>query len=224
MEQLFADYLSYYEARYKRFEGNSLYPNTYAAEKAMYDLLASCSTLEEFGPKLKETKLNDKVAFALVKDKETALAKLYDELNEPVRAWSSHEVLKGIDQQTDLMEMMNWFGEIETRGMRKISIDGFIVEFANGITFKVLEDIEVSTYTRDEGPAEFKQDQQDSIDRDLELGREGYKLTVKNNVEWEPGWQLDHALVWEERHRRELSCPDEELKLKIDQHKPYIGQ
>jgi len=40
---------------------------------------------------------------------------------------------------------------------------------------------------------------------------------------WEPDWQFNFDLIWEERHRRLIPIPDEELKKRVRQFKTYRG-
>ena len=75
MSNYLQDYKAYYQLRMKRFEGNPDYIKSFESEKAIYNAIASCNTLEEFKDKLGD--LNEKNAIALIIDEYSIRLKHY---------------------------------------------------------------------------------------------------------------------------------------------------
>lgn len=220
MDQRHAEYIDYYKARMKKYEGNPLYPNSYASEKALYDAIAGITDLEEFKTKMQQGNLHTKNAIALVKDQETAEKKHWEDLKEPIKAKGCASVLAVIDSFNDVMTMITETNNIRQKNSLEQSVDGFIDGFYSD--FLALENIEV--YEKADVPSRWRAEREDSI---REMKADGKKLfaevTLPRAREWDPNWKWNHELVWEDRHRRVIPVPDETIRRRIPQHKNYLG-
>ena len=220
MDQRHAEYIDYYKARMKKYEGNPLYPNSYASEKALYDAIAGITDLEEFKTKMQQGNLHTKNAIALVKDQETAEKKHWEDLKEPIKAKGCAAVLAVIDSFNDVMTMVTETNNIRQKNSLEQSVDGFIDGFYSD--FLALENIEV--YEKADVPSRWRAEREDSI---REMKADGKKLfaevTLPRAREWDPNWKWNHELVWEDRHRRVIPVPDETIRRRIPQHKNYLG-
>ncbi|MBX7058685.1 MAG: hypothetical protein K1X75_11525 [Leptospirales bacterium] len=220
MDQRHQDYIDYYKARMKKYEGNPLYPHSYAAEKAIYEALASCKELAEFKSKLEAGKLNLKVALALVKDQETAEKKHWEELKEPIRAAGCQRILDVIDSFDDVMQMIDATNLLRQETSKLISVDGFADYFYSD--FIGIENIEEDE--KGEVPARWRKERDEAVRHAYEEAHKLFReVTLPRAREWKPDWQMDHDLVWEDRHRRLIPIPDESVKRRIPEHKKYLG-
>lgn len=217
---LLEEYKAYYRSRMQRYEGNPLYPNSYASEKALFEAMDSCGELEEFKGKLEAGNLHIKNAIALVKDKYALRLKHFTELKEIVRALGPKRVLEKIDEAKTDMEVVNIVSDIETENSREIAVDEFVDTFY-GSTWKILEDIEV--YRNAEIPEKHRARFDKSIAEMEESVRKHFADEEENNKHWKPGWTFDFDQLWEERHRRKIPFPDEVLRKRIDMAKAIRG-
>jgi hypothetical protein len=218
MDQLLEDYKSYYKARMDRYEGSELYKNSYASEKALYEAMASCSQLEEFKDKIGN--LNIKNAIALVKDKELARKKNFEQMKETVRAKGPAEILENIDKANDINEVIRISNEIDQKNMVEISVDGFTDVFYDKIKF--LEDIEI--FEKAVIPDKWKSLQESSKKRAISDLCQRYDDNEKTAHQWKENWTFDYNLIWEERHRRKIPLSDEIVKRRIEETKKYRGK
>ncbi len=87
----------------------------------------------------------------------------------------------------------------------------------------MLEEIEV--YQSAEVPDEWKKEiNQQRPQEMIEDGiKEWNEFIVPNARNWDPNWQYNTSLIWEERHRRIMPFRDEILKKRITQFKTYRG-
>jgi len=220
MEERHQQYVKYYEARMKKYESSKLYARSYETENALYDAISTASDLNDFKTKFEEGNLAVKNAIALTKDKETVFKELYHKLKEFIRAQSSEEILEKIDDAKTDQDVVNIVTDIDQKNSVKISIDLFTDEFYSD--FKVLEDIEV--WEKAEIPDEWKAEIKKSIQKDIANGRKQWEEDIlPNNRNWDPNWNFNYDLIWEERHRRLIPFPDEIAKKRIEQHKNYRG-
>lgn len=219
MDQLLVDYIAYYAARMKRYEGNPLYANSFASEKALRDALASCGKLEEFRAKLEADNLSVKNAIALAKDKAAAENKHYHDLEELIRAQASDEILQTIDKAQTALDVTNICSDAETRGVRAITIDELHDTFTSYLIH--LENIEV--YRHAEVPEEWKGEQEESAREAEQLFRDQVEAERKNHHAWQAGWKLDTNRLWEARHRRKIALPDDSLKQRIAEFEKLAG-
>ena len=220
MEERHKQYIKYYEARMKKYEKSKIYHRSYETEKALYEAISSASDLNEFKANIEEGNLAVKNAIALTKDKEIAFKELYDKLKESVRAKSSEEILEKIDEAKTDQDVVNIVTNIDQKNSVIIAVDLFTDEFYGD--FKVLEDIEV--WENAEVPDEWKDEIHESVQRDIEKGRKDWQESVlPNNRNWDPNWNFNYDLIWEERHRRLIPFSDEIVKKRIEQHKNYRG-
>lgn len=223
MDQILQDYTKYYKVRMDRYANNPMFPFSYQSEKALYEAMANAQTGHDFKNALEAGNLNVKNGIALVKDKETARLAHWTELKEPIRALAPQRILADIDSAQTDMDVANKVSDIETQVGVEISIDGFADNFYGlDLNFKVLEDIEVSLTA--EVPDEWKSDQQASAQRDTQLMVDGFNRDREDAAKWKPGWRLDYNILWEDRHRRKIPVPDEQLQKRIDQVKQMMGE
>jgi len=205
----------------KKYENNSLYPHSYQSEKELYDAIANSKDLEEFGRKVEEGNLAVENAIALVKDQETARKNLYQELKEKIRLHAPLRILDVVDTVTTDTELVNSVSEIEGEVNVEITLDLFTDQIYHDLM--ILEEIEV--YQKAEVPDEWKNEINQEYPQDLiDQGRKDWMDHVLPNAQqWDPHWQYDFDLIWEDRHRRLIPIPDQVLKKRIEQFKSYRG-
>lgn len=221
MDQRQQEYVEYYQSRLKKFENNPLYANSYQSEKALYEAIANSTDLEEFGQKVESENLAVKNAIALVKDQETARKKFYEELKEEIKLHAPLRILDAVDSVKTDLELIKMVNDIESEVNIEIIVDLFTQEIYNDLM--MLEEIEV--YQSAEVPDEWKKEI--NHERPQEMINDGIKdwneSFVPNARNWDPNWQYNASLIWEERHRRIIPIPDEILKKRIIQFKTYRG-
>ncbi len=220
MDQRQADYTKYYRVRMKKYEGNPLYKNSYVTEKALYELMATATSEEEYKAKFQQGNLHTKNALALVKDQETAEKAHWESLQETIKAKGCAAILAVIDSFSDVMTMITETNNIRQKNSLEQSVDGFVDGFYSD--FLVLENIEV--YEKAEVPSRWKAEREQSVREMIEEGRKLFReVTLPRAQEWDPNWKWNHDLVWEARHRRVIPVPDETIKRRIPEHKRYLG-
>jgi hypothetical protein len=177
--------------------------------------------LEEFGQKVEMDNLTVKSAIALVKDQETARKKLYYDLKEEIRLKAPSRILDVVDSVKTDMELVHKISEIEGDVNIEITMDLFTHQI--NYDLMILEEIEV--YQSAEVPDEWKKEiNQDRPNKIIHQGsKEWNEVVLPNAWKWEPDWQFNFDLIWEERHRRLIPIPDEILKKRIWQFKTYRG-
>lgn len=218
MEEILKEYIAYYEARMKRFEGNPLYPNSFNSEKALYDAIASCEKLEDFKDKESSGNLSVKNAVALVKDQAAAELEHYTELKEAVRAKAPEETLQVIDKAQTALDVANIASDVETKWSKEIAVDLFTDAFYDSY-LSHLEHIEV--LQKAVVPDQWKKEQEQSLADEIQSFKESLASDRENNGAWQSGWRLNTDSLWEDRHRRKVPLPDDSLKRRIseyDQH------
>jgi hypothetical protein len=221
MDQRHKDYIDYYRVRMQKYENNPVYKNSLEAEKAMYDAISGIQELEEFREKMQSGNLNVKCGIALVKDQETARIQHYKDINEPIRSHAPERILEMVDNITTDMDLVEKVNSINSEVSIEVSVDNLIRQFIYDLDS--LENIEV--WQNAEVPAEYKQ--RVNIEYSEENKAE-YQKILNGNIlprakEWDPNWDFDYSLLWEERHRRRIFFSDELLKKRIEQHKKYRG-
>jgi hypothetical protein len=219
MDQIFQDYLLYYESRMKRREKSDVYTHSYQSEKALYDLVASCSGMEELQGKADAFRaLTVQNAVALVKDQETYRKKVYEDCKEFIRAKGPVAILEKIDGMNTDMELVTMVNKAMQENSIEITVDQLLNFFY--ADFTAMENYEV--YQQANIPGEWQADCKQYAQDILESGK---KLWQENQLpearQWKAGWVLDYNLLNEERHRRLIPVNDEELKKKIALHKIY---
>lgn len=215
------EYMEYYHVRMQKYENNSLYPHSYQSEKELYEAIANSKDLEEFGRKVDEGNLAVENAIALVKDQETARKNLYQELKEKIRLHAPLRILDVVDTVTTDTELVNSVSEIEGEVNVEITLDLFTDQIYHDLM--ILEEIEV--YQKAEVPDEWKKEiNQEHPQELIDQGRKDWMDHVLPNAQqWDPHWQYDFDLIWEDRHRRLIPIPDQVLKKRIEQFKSYRG-
>ncbi len=209
------DYKAYYLLRMQRYEGNPDYPNSYRSEKAIYDAIASCKTLEEFKDKLGN--LNEKNASALVIDEYTIRLKYYEEIKEPIRAEGCKRIIekaKGISNVTELITMIN---EEENKTSLAITADNINPFNDPGY----LERMEV--WAAADVPEKYKSRYLQYAEEEKKNLRNAYSEMEKNLCNWQPGWKFDFSRIHEERHRRLIPLPDDVVNEQIQTTKTILN-
>lgn len=221
MEIRHQEYMEYYHVRMKKYENNSLYPQSYQSEKDLYEAIANSKDLEEFGRKVDEGNLAVKNAIGLVKDQETARKNLYQELKEKIRLHAPLRILDIVDTVKTDTELINSVSEVEGEVNVEITLDLFTDQIYHDLM--ILEEIEV--YQKAEVPDEWKKEiNQEHPHELIDQGHKDWRDNVFPNAQqWDPHWQYDFDLIWEERHRRLIPIPDQVLKKRIEQFKSYRG-
>jgi hypothetical protein len=221
MDQTHQEYIDYYRARVKKYEGNPIYPNSLASEEAILQALESCATLGEFRGKMESGDLALKNARALVRDQETCRAAAYREMKEFVKARGSEQILAELDSLKTVMDLTSRVNEIRARNSIEQSVDLLTDTFYGD--FLAMENIE--TWRKAEVPSKWRKEldswAEDSI-------REGRKIWSEEFVprarQWDPQWRFHYELLGEERHRRKIPLPDGTVKRRIEDHRKYRGE
>ncbi|MCB1309934.1 MAG: hypothetical protein KDK30_17220 [Leptospiraceae bacterium] len=213
-------YVAYYEARMKKYENNPLYPNAYAAEKALYEAIRDAPDGDAFKQKLFGENLHVKNAIALVRDQETARKRHFEELKEVVRARGPAQILSEIDGFDKIEDLTARLNEINHENSKAISVDLLTDHFA--ADFTALENLQEAEEA--DVPSEWKSELKEYIQAEIEEGRRMWReIDLPNAHNWDPNWRMDYDLVWAERHRRKIPVPDEVIQRRIAEHKRYRG-
>ena len=219
MDTIFNDYLLYYEARMKRRQNSDVYTQSYQSEKALYNLVASCSNMEELLGKADQFRqLSVQNAIALVKDQEAYRKKVYEECKEFIRAKAPADILEQAGSMQTDMEIVEMVNRVHQKNSIDITVDQLMNFFYSD--FIAMENIEVYQQAAipEEWKAQCNQYAQDTIDSGKKLWQENQLPEAR---QWEHGWNLNYQLLYEERHRRLIPVNDEELEKKIALHKIY---
>lgn len=201
------EYQDYYRLRMQRFEGNPDYARSYAAEKAVFEAIDSCHTLEEF--KDKSGDLNERCAVALVLDQYSIRLKHYEGMKETVRAAGCKRILEKAGQFTAVTDLITMVNEEENRTNLELTADTIHPFPDSGW----LERREI--WSEAEVPEKYKaRYMQYAADEEKNL-RHAYAEQEKQIRNWQPGWAFDFNRITEERHRRLLPLPEEELQQQI---------
>lgn len=221
MNKRHQEYVEYYESRLKKYENNLLYPYSYKSEKALYDAISGSEDLEEFGRKVEGGNLAVKNAIALVKDQETARKNLLIELKEEIRLHAPSRILDIVDSLKTDVKLINAVSEIESEVNVEVTLDLFTDQIRYDLM--ILEEIEV--YQSAEVPDEWKNEINHEKPQELiKQGHKNWKDSVLPQAQkWDPQWQYQTDLIWEERHRRLIPIPHEILEKRIKQFKTYRG-
>ena len=219
MDAIFNDYLLYYSARMKRWQNSKIYGHSYQSEKAIYELIASCTSMDELQSKADTFRsLTVQNAIALVKDQETYRKKVYEDCKEFVRAKAPAAILEQVGVMASDMEIVNMVNQVHQRNSIEISVDQLVNFFYSD--FMAMENIEV--YQQASIPEEWKNDCRGYAQDIMERGKKLWQETeLPNARQWEPGWTMNYKLLYEERHRRLIPVNDVELEKKIVLHKMY---
>jgi hypothetical protein len=219
MENIFNDYLLYYEARAKRRQNSDVYTHSYRSEKALYDLVASCTSMEELQGKPDEFKaLSVQNAIALVKDQEAYRKKVYEDCKEFIRAKGPATIIEKISGMGTDMEIVNMVNQAMQENSIEITVDQLISFFYSD--FIVMENIEV--YQQASVPEEWRKTCDGYAREAMESGKKIWQeKQLPEARQWQPGWKLDYNLLHEDRHRRLIPVNDVELEKKIILHKIY---
>ncbi len=219
MDIIFSDYILYYKARMQKREGDPVYPNSYLAEKAMYELVISCSSMDELMSK-KEAfiECSTQNAVALVKDQETLRQNIYEDCKEFIYAEAPVFILEQIDAMRSDADIVTMVNNVHQKNSIKITVDQLMGVFYSDFTS--MEQIEV--YQQAEVPDEWKSQCAEYAHDVITAGRKNW---IENELpsanEWQPGWKLDYRLLYEDRHRRLIPVNNKELEKMIVLHKIY---
>jgi hypothetical protein len=219
MDSLFKDYILYYEARMKHWQNGDIYPNSHQSEKVIYDLVASCTSMEELQGKADQFRsLGLQNAIALVKDQEIFRKKVYEDCKEFIRAEAPAAILEKVEAMQSNMELIEMVSRVHQKNSIDITVDQLVNFFYSD--FVAMENIEV--YQQASIPEEWRKEcdgyAQDAMDSGKKLWQETQLPETRN---WQPGWTLNYDLLHEERHRRLIPVNDVELEKKIVLHKKY---
>jgi hypothetical protein len=221
MDERHREYLEYYQARAAKYEGDPMYANSFASEKAFVDALASAGDLRAFKGALEQQNLPFKNAVALIVDHETARRRFYEQWQEDVRAHGSAEILGALPQMQTLVELTTRVSELQKKNSDEILVDLFVDFFYGDLGF--LENIE--TLERAPVAPQWRADVVDSIRRSVERKRKvWYEDFLPNARRWKPDFVFPYDDLWLPRHRRKMPLSDALLQRRIQQHRTILGQ
>jgi len=223
MDQRHQEYVEYYRARMRKYEGNPMYPHSYAAERALFEAISTAASLDEFGDRLRAGKLDVACAIARVRDHAVAESAFYAELEEPVRAAPHLEILQKLDSMTfdNAQDLNSMVTETLTRWNMEISKDEMLLPDFWG-DWKIMEDIECDEQAI--VPERWHQERRESVANELARGAEHYaQVTIPEARKFFPDYVPRHEQLWETRHRRKIPLADDIVAQRIENHKRYWG-
>jgi hypothetical protein len=194
-------YKQYYLLRMKQREGNEDYSNTYAAEKALFDIINSCTTLEEFKDKIGNT--NEQVAAALVIDEQNIRLRHYQEIKETFKAACCRRILDKVKQCNNVSELISMVNDEQNLSNLEITTDT-IYPFDDSL---YLENLEI--WEQSEIPAAYKERYAAYANEERASVKNAYAAIEKEMNNWQPGWKFSFEKIDEERHRRLLPYSNE---------------
>lgn len=194
-------YKQYYFLRMKQREGNADYNNTYSAEKTLFDIINSCSTLEEFKDKIGNA--NEQVAMALVTDEQNIRLRHYEEIKETVKATCCRRILEKVKQYSNVSELITMVNEEQNLSNIEITKDT-IYPFADML---FLENLEI--WEQSEIPTAYKERYAAYANEERTSIKNAYASIEKEMSNWQPGWKFSFEKINEERLRRLLPYSNE---------------
>jgi hypothetical protein len=223
MDQRHAEYVEYYRVRAQKYQNNPFFPHSAAAEQALYNAIATASSLEEFGERLRAGHLNVACAVARQRDIATAEANFFQARNEVVREAPWREILANLDANhyTDVLDLNTMVTSVLDKWNLKISEDEMLRgDFATD--WKIMEDIETDEQT--DVPDEWHAERQQSHAEELERGRTHFHdITLPEWRKFIPHYQPNWAILSQPRHRRHFLVSDDVFNYRIHQHMRYCG-
>lgn len=223
MDQRHREYVEYYRARFRRYEGDAVYPRMREAERAMLDAIETAPDLETFGERVRSGSLHVRCAVALVLDQEEARARLYESLDEPVRARPHRQVVECLSNGDirDVGELNTLVSKILDAGNIPISADEVLRdELWNDL--KVLEDVQC--WSEAEVPDEWRAERAEFVKETLARLSESIRTRTTEMRKFDPAYAPDWDALWQARHRRRLTVPDATLHRRIDEHRKAGGR
>lgn len=194
-------YKQYYFLRMKQREGNEDYCNTYAAEKMLFDIINSCTTLEEFKDKIGSA--NEQVAMALVIDEQNIRLRHYEEIKETVKAACCRRILDKVKPCKHVSELITMVNEEQNLSNIEITTDT-IYPFADML---FLENLEI--WEQSEIPAAYKEKYAAYANEERTSIESAYAAIEKEMNNWQPGWKFSFEKIDKEKHRRLLPYSNE---------------
>lgn len=223
MDQRHAEYVEYYRVRAQKYQNNPFFPHSAAAEQALYNAIATASSLEEFGERLRAGNLNVACAVARQRDVATAEANFYQARNEVVREAPWREILANLDANTytDVLDLVTMVTAVMDKWQLKISEDEMLrPTFGND--WKIMEDIEVDEHG--EVPQEWHAERREHMQRELTRGREHFQgVSLPEWRKFIPHYQANWAILSQPRHRRHFPVSDDVFNYRISMHVRYCG-
>ncbi len=218
MDNLLEEYKAYYALRAERFANNPNYSNSYKAEKDLSEAMQSCNTLDEFKERMGNK--NELCAIALAKDEYIIEKQFFEKHQEKIRQSAAENILAGVDNYDNVMDLISFITETENKNSIKISMDEsnrmLIEEWSSLDTIEMFENAVV--------PDKYKNDMLNSAKNIKEEMNERVKSLEENNDAWEPGWRLQPDVVLEYRHKRLLPYKDEHINEQLSKFKSIINR
>jgi hypothetical protein len=218
MSNILEEYKAYYNVRVQRFENNPKYKHSYEAEKALNDLVQSCSDLSEIKDQMPD--LSENCATALVKDEYLLEQLKFTEFKETVRILAINRVLEKADNFTKTLDLVGMIIEEENKGSIEISMDEANREFHH--SWKTLDNIEI--YANAEVPDKYKSYMQEGVQDYKQNLIDSVKYLEENNDSWQAGWKLTPQIITEYRHRRLLCYTDEHVNEQLKKYRAIVGR
>ncbi len=218
MDNLLEEYKAYYALRAERFANNPNYSNSYKAEKDLSEAMQSCNTLDEFKERMGNK--NELCAIALAKDEYIIEKQFFEKHQEKIRQSAAENILAGVDNYDNVMDLISFITETENKNSIKISMDEsnrmLIEEWSSLDTIEMFENAVV--------PDKYKNDMLNSAKNIKEEMNERVKSLEENNDAWESGWRLQPDVVLEYRHKRLLPYKDEHINEQLSKFKSIINR
>ncbi len=218
MSDILEEYKAYYSVRAEKYQDNSMYENSFLAEKNLSDAMQSCNTLEEFKDKIGN--LNELCAMALIKDESLIEKAFFDKHNETVRIKASEEILEKADSCKDVLELSSMVVEVENANSIKISMDESHREFQSD--WDQVDDITI--YENAIVPDKYKNDMMSSAQESRDSIIKGIESLEQNNNDWQAGWRINPDANLEHRHKRLIPYSELHIQEQLAKYKSIINR
>lgn len=192
-------YKKYYQLRMQRYENRPEYSRSYVAEKAIYEAIASCNTIDEFKDKLGN--LNEKNATALAMDEYEIRLEHYESMNETVKANGCRRILEKIKDIADVQQLMTIINEENNQLNLDITADSIYPFPETGWLerYEMWKDAEV--------PGKFRKQYDEYAEEERSGLKQAWQMATQEIQNFQPGWTFDFERILEERHLRLLPVP-----------------
>ncbi len=154
-----------------------------------------------------------------MRDKARTRLKHYQEIEQTVRAAGEKATIATAEKPRDVMDLMTSIGEVENQTSINLIVDSATDEFYDA--FSEIGTIEV--FEKADIPDDWKQKALAKVAEMIAEETKDFAETTRRVREYKADWTMDHALVWETRHRRRIPMSDDTVEHRIPDHKRLIG-
>ncbi len=220
MDTILKDYIQYYKVRMQRYEGDKMVAHSYQTEKALYDAIASVSSMEELqqNKTAEFGRLSVENGVALSKDGAACRLEFYKKEKEDIYAKGEQALLDKVTTATDAYSITTIVNEVMAKNSIEISVDTmWPMTFFSMID--VLEKIEIcqKAIVPDTWKTDMQQLEKDYI-QSLQTQMQSFLKSIRH---YRSDWKVNYEILWEYRHRKKSPLSDAILKQRIAEHTIY---